>query len=277
MGAIFGKASADENSPYSHDTYIQKALVNDKWLELLFSTHGLDVRLLNPDNVFAHKYIIKFKSSVPDNCNMALLFPTHGSPGKRVLWVPHYAGGDVKTLGRELNQRLRDVANRQDCFLAATSGGYMYRFRGVVGTVYLVWAEYVNIQTVSSQLNTIAKNVPVLVEMDGENAYRSIWVFPDARSTTFAHLCDVTPVADFVLTEPLINGSIFCCESDPRLAAPGRAIPTLSEASADQIATDPVARQVVDMRREERAPFEELEFVPETNVNSNNQPDEENY
>jgi hypothetical protein len=189
------------------------------------------------NNPFRHKYIIKIDFAIPANCIMTVLFPNHPVEKKRVLWTT----GNLQTLSKEINERLRQ-SSREGLQLAVTSRDKFYRFKNVVGTVYLVWAERINMQTLNNQENTILESVPMLIELNGQYGSRNIFVFGNT---------ELTRLHDVQLIHPF-EYPIFCCEVDNRKEQV-RVVSTLSNVQADLITKDPVVRTL--QLHQEPAPF----------------------
>jgi len=236
MGQFFSRS---ETSPFSNSKYINQLIETDQW-QLLLEQGGAGSVVeidLNTDGVnpFKHKYIIKYNSEIPANCIMSVFFPNHSDWKKRILWT----SGDLSTLSREINERLGKERE-----LVVSSGTKFYRFRGITGTVYLVWAEYINQQNINNLEKEIAQQVPVLIELDKHWGYKHIYVFGNTEVT---NLCDVQTFDPFMY-------SIFCCETDSREQII-RKIQTVTNLEADQVTKDLVDRTVVSLDNVE-APFE---------------------
>ncbi len=237
-------------SPFSNSEEIKQLLENDQWQSLLLqkeSDYIVDVYLQNAvsKNPFQHKYIIKFDSEIPPNCNMTVIFPNHPVEKKRILWT----NGNLRDLSLNINSRLKD-SNREGCQLVVTAGNRFYRFHGFTGTIYLVWAERINQQTLNKQDNTIAESIPLLLELNGQWGYRNIFIFGKT---------EITNLQDAQALDPFQH-SIFCCESDPRKENV-RVVATMTNTQADQITKDLVVRSLIS----EPEPFaEELEITPDS-------------
>jgi hypothetical protein len=246
-----------ESHPYSNSANVAHLIENDQWQLTIQQRQGqelqdIDLNCSVVSNPFKHKYIIKFDYQIPTNCIMALLFPNHPIEKRRVLWT----SGRLEDLQREINERIRQ-SSRDGLQLVVTSGDKFYRFYNILGTVYLVWAERINQQTLNNQENTIKEGVPMLIEMNGQHCYRNIYVFGNEQ---------LTKLQDVQTIEPF-HYNIFCCETDRRKDSV-HLVPTMSNSQADQITKDPVVRTLVRMDQEP-PPFSttednELTLVPET-------------
>lgn len=238
-----------ESSPYSNSEYIKKLVVEDQWQSIVSSNESdclVDIQLNSEfsNNPFKHKYIIKIDSLIPHNCIMSVLFPNHPNPKKRVLWTT----GNLIDLSKEINQRLSESA-REGLQLAVTCQNNIYRFHGILGPVYLLWAERINLQTLIREDNIIREFVPILTETNGQYSTRNVFIFGNK---------EVTSLKDVKLLDP-IKEIVYCCETDPRKETI-KQIPTLSNVEADQITKDLVVRSLVNLDNE-RTPFESEEEV----------------
>ena len=160
MGQIISFFKQSESSPFSNSKYINQLIETDQWQILLQQGGGSDQIVeidLNTEavNPFKHKYIIKYNSEIPANCIMSVIFPNHDEWKKRILWT----SGDLTTLSREINDRLGKERE-----LVVTSGNKFYRFRGITGTIYLVWAEYINQQNINNLEKEILRLLWPVVE-----------------------------------------------------------------------------------------------------------------
>lgn len=222
-----------ESSPYSNSERIKRVLENEQWDVV----PGTTVNLERSDNRFRNKYVIQLEAQVPPNCSMALVFPRHPDPKYRVLWP---RGGHNPTL----NERFRQSTPKE---LVATSGDELYRITGMgEGTLYLIWAERINVRTVNQVEAQIMHHVPLLIAMDGRHGYKSIYVFGDR----VLHMEDIDEIH-----EPL-HSTLFCCEMDPRVPQ-GRVVATLSKAASDELASTVVEMESIDGVREPFAPLSE--------------------
>lgn len=238
-----------ESSPYSNSDYIKKLVVEDQWQSIVSTNESdclVDIQLNSEsvNNPFKHKYIIKIDSEIPHNCIMSVLFPNHPNPKKRVLWTTGY----LVDLSKEINQRLSESA-RDGLQLAITCQDKIYRFHGILGPIYLLWAERINLQTLIREDNIIREFVPILTETNGQYSTRNVFIFGNK---------EITNLKDVKLLDP-IQEIIYCCETDPRKETI-KQIPTLSNNEADQITKDLVVRSLVNLDNE-RTPFESEEEV----------------
>ncbi len=237
-------------SPFSNSEVIKQLLETDQWQSLLLQKESeyivdIDLSINSTRNPFQHKYIVKFDSEIPPTCNMTVLFPNHPTEKKRLLWTSGY----LKDLSLAINSRLKE-SNREGCQLIITSGNKFYRFHGFTGTIYLVWAERINQQTLNKQDNTIAEGVPILLELNGQWGYRNIFIFGNK---------EITNLQDVQVLDPFQH-SIFCCETDPRRENV-RIVTTMTNSQADEITKDLVVRSLIH----EPEPFaEELGISPDS-------------
>lgn len=237
-----------QTSEYSHNKEIEQAIHDDKWMSIN-DKEIIDMSTDIFENPFKHKYTIKFNSDIPSNCNMAILFPNHPLSKKRVLWTKSYLG-NLNQFSRELNDRIQK-SNRDHLSVIITSGNHLYQFQGFVGNLYLWWAETINIERVNQIQNEILRNVPVLVETNGQMNCRSLFIF---KESLLVNLNDAT------FFEPIDN-NLYCCETDPRKNEI-KPINTLSNEHANQMAENLVLRRIKELPGDE-LPYplnDDLEF-----------------
>ena len=243
--------------PFSNGPEIARLIENDQWQVILQQRQAAEIIDidLNCDtiaNPFKHKYIMKLDYAIPPNCIMTLIFPNHPVEKMRLLWT----SGSLEELSRQINARIKE-SSRDGVQLVVTSSDKFYRFANIIGTVYLVWAERINQQTLNNQENTIAESIPVLFELNGQFGYRNIFVFGNDKLTKLQD-CEVLYPFQY---------PIFCCETDRRKEQL-YVVSTLSNSQADQITLDPAVRT----QRLDQLPLpfsntttdEELTLVPTT-------------
>lgn len=245
-----------ESSPFSNSNNINELIENDQWQTADGVFFDIDLNSDGSENPFKHKYIIKIDSEIPHNCRMAVLFPNHSNYKKRVLWT----SGHLNHLNTEINSRITESA-REGILLYVSCSDKIYRFKNVIGNVYIAWASRLNIQTpLYREENDIKVHVPILIETNGQWENRNVYIF---GKDDLVHLKDVQ------MHEP-IETNIYCCEKDPRKEFI-RIVPTLTEDQSDQITKDPVVRTLVCFEKEEKSPFsgEELELLVTTDRTTN--------
>lgn len=229
--------SVEEAYPFSITDRMKSEIDTDQWHQTVVQSHGADIEdidfsaeILNP---FQHKYCIKISSSIPYNCKMAILFPYLDNYRQQLLWT----SGDLNTMNRELNRRLRESARELYQMVTVAHDKY-YRFVRFSGTMYLLWAERINRQTINRQENDIFVNVPIVVEMNGYHQMRNCFIF--GGQLTHLSYCQ--------FHEPS-EESVFCCEKDPRKLSIAM-VPTISNDESDAVTTNKVVRTVVTLDKE---------------------------
>lgn len=195
------------SSVYSNSQQIQEIIEKGKWKdidEIVKYQVSVDFDA-SVDRNNNKKYVIKLDSDIPHNCNMTLLFPKN-DVGSSVLWTKSYLG-HIMAFSREINERL-DKCNRAEKGppLVVTSNVSFYAFDNILGKIYLLWANRVNISTQYESLRQIYENVPVVVETNGKMCIRNIFLFNELQPINVKNVEIIMP----------INTFLFCCESDPR-------------------------------------------------------------
>jgi hypothetical protein len=221
-------------------------------------------------NPYKHKYTIKLIAAIPKGMQEGLtfLFPQNDWPKRQIL----AASGLTTTISKEINMRLGE-SKRTGLLMAVAYKSAFYCIEKFTGTMYLAWAERIHHQTINNMVVPSNKeNIPILVEMDGNNRYRNVYVIGDDA---------VLPLVDVMLIEPT-DSNLFCCESDPRQEK-RLDVRTISTEEADRLTTDPIASAVRELQTTEEPPFfatEELLLVEmgtprmDAHVGNSNEPDE---
>lgn len=241
-------------SPYSTSPQLQLELdKTDDWDKL--TKDNDNVRVVTVDlseepysNNFKHKYSVKLDTRISPDCNMTLLFPTHPIEKKRRLSIVNWKHASLQ---KEINARLNESHKTQNVWcLGVTCRGIIYRFQGMKGNLYLLWAERVNQQTVNNQINPIHENVPLIVEMNGSGIYQGVFFFPenDDDPNVDIRMPHVNAL-DCTFLEPYRAG-LFCLETDTQEDE----IPHIlvhSGSEADKITKEEVNRDLLSVDHEQ--------------------------
>jgi hypothetical protein len=236
-----------KSSLYSHSAPIEDLIRTDTW-QTCESKQTFNLSQNTFENPGKHKYTIKLKSDIPSNCNMCILFPNHPLQKKRILWTKSYLG-HLNQFSTELNDRIQKC-NRDNLSIWVSCGNGFFEFQKFVGNIYLFWAETVNIQSVNQFQNVILKDVPLIIETNGQMSNRSLFVFQEENGI-------IINLQDVNLQEPI---GIYCCDTDFRRDTQ-KMIVTLSDRKANQIVEDLVLRRLRELSEDE-LPFvdEETQF-----------------
>jgi len=256
----------------TNNVAIEEQINNDTWQS--FNHHSkVVVDLMKTDvvNPYKHKYIIKLDSSIPPVAaeTTLLLFPNHPEEKKRLLYLHGYS---ITKFARELNARIQKSSREGITFAVAYNDTY-FLFKNVVGNVYLVWPERVNVQTINISENIVHEDpYPILIEKNTANGYLSVYNF---KFREFMSLSDTT-------IHDNIHLNIFCLETDRRDEEKNRRAVIISNSTSDAITKDRLVRQLVSMDDEE-PPFSyrDVKILPTTDrvtnyiVRDPEKPDEE--
>jgi hypothetical protein len=215
-------------SPYSISQDMEQTIQNGSWTEL--PTSVIDFGTDTYSNVFRHNYEIKLSPSVNRDQFIVLIFPHYPFKNKRILRTFDYRRSSSLTI--DINERLRQSQN----VLYVATGDQMYSIQGVIGRLYLVWAECIQQRTINQQLPYVEENVPILIETNGEYEYRNIYVLKSSECINCKNCKILDP-----FQEPL-----FCLEVNPQKES-FKKINTLSNSKADEIARTLVSRELVTM------------------------------
>jgi len=179
-------------SPYAVCPALQKIVLEEEWETLLVQEHSPYFELIDVDlsvgtysNPFRHEYRVATDCNIHTDCPMIILFPHHPVQKKQVLWTCEF--GSMAALGGEINDRLPSfkagtgsVALR-GIQMAVLLDTRVIRVRGTIGTCYVVWLSRYNEISVNDQSSNILRNVPCIVEKNGQMSYRNMVVLtPDA-------------------------------------------------------------------------------------------------
>lgn len=196
---------------------ISKKLEEGSHLDLLIHrqanlVHTIDFTLNTVRQVFCNNlYTIFLTSSINKDHNLVCLFPNHKTENKQVLYSQKFYV--LSSFNKSVNEAL-ETSLEADVKLAICYGNHIFLCKGLVGTVYLLWASHITRTNAASVANTLHQNVPVLINMDGQARVRSVFILK-ANVTEDADL-DRLPVT---VENPklLFNKDIplFVCEVKP--------------------------------------------------------------
>jgi len=251
---------------YNTSAELLQYINNDNWHSIIGQTQGkyvVDVYLNNDDrkyrNVFNQSYVIQIDGKMKKENSLVLLFPRHPDEHKRVLRTNDYR--NYHSLGKEINIRLKDsvcVDSDSAVKLAIVSQDRIYRFRSLLGTAYVIWATRVNQASINDQENTIATDVPVFYEFDGQWNPRNVVIFPvvDEFIEEKSGHYSMYPIQLGCITNLLqTNTVLFSYEADNRKTE-HKTIKTVSADRAEQITRDLVARRYIDNISSSELPFD---------------------
>lgn len=246
------------SSAYNETNEIREIIYANDWPEYtsiakdIGHENLIDVSL-NEDaypNPFKNKYLIKLNTKdVLPGCSMTLLFPCHPDQRKRKTNLQGYIG-NLPALSKLINDYVgassKEPENPQ---LVITCASWFVRFYNITGKVYLFWAEIVNIQHHNNELKATHRNIPVLVETNGQMSVRNVYVFDcEKKQENPLTLADVT-----LIYEP--SPGMFCCDADPRNGEEDAMTKTLDKISVDYIVGYSRVTSNVSKLKDEEGPF----------------------
>jgi hypothetical protein len=229
-------------SPYSNTKRIQEILQKHSWGR----EDCVEVNLNEQEykNPFQHKYIIKLDKNVAPNCNIAMIFPTNPHPKHVILYLTEYTTSGLNVLWKTINDRIKESVSMDQLHFIVSCGDRLYKFRGFTGTIYILWAERINLQTINiGQENDIAEYAPILVEMNGQMDFRNIFLLSEGKLLNRKDV-DIIEPGDF---------DMWSCDTDPRQDNI-KVVPTISNEMADQITRDRVVRSLIRLEKKD-TPF----------------------
>jgi hypothetical protein len=221
------KLSANVSS-YSISQEMEQMIQNGNWTE--FPTSVIDFGTDTYSNIFRHTYEIKLSNCVHRDQSIVLIFPHYPFKSQRILRTSEYRR--ITSLTNDINERLRLSQN----VLYVATGDQLYSIQGVIGRLYLVWAECIQQRTINQQLPRIEENVPLFIETNGEYEYRSIYVLQSIECINSKNCKILEPFQE----------SLFCLEVNPQKES-FKKIDTLSNSKADEITRTAVSRELVTM------------------------------
>ena len=253
------------------DKNLQLLISNDEWQHLLLkSQHNnlvdvrLDDNLRTFSNKYNNKYIVKIADKFIKDKHIMLLFPNHPTENKRILYTHDYS--KIYKLQSEINERINKSFNGETVKLAIVYKDKIYRINDITGTLYVVWSERINCETVNRFQNKIAEYIPVIIEMTGEMKVRNVIPLIDEFIETEYGKQNLYPIA-VPHTTLLIPTDVvvFPCEIDPRNNSKTH-IKTISNNHADIITKDPVVRSVMQGLSGEEPPFSKNDEKDEDSI-----------
>ena len=212
-------------------------------------------------NSFEHTYRLLISPESPRHRgDLICFFPRHPDARKRVLHTRSF--WRTASLSNELNDRLRESRGSLDSgahvLFAVACGARVFRFHDLLGTAYIVWATRINVVTSNSVATDISEGTPLLLEMNGESALRS--VTPLLASNAERNANDLRPElyplqrsACTFIWPPDAPITLLTREADPRVCET-RSIEMVDDVEAERLTRDPINHDAVNMS-EESAPF----------------------
>lgn len=214
---------------------MEELIQNDGWKDL--STTIINFSSDTYSNPFRHKYVIKLSNQVMRNQEIILIFPNYPTKNYKIIRTSDYR--KLSTLQKDINERLA-LSVREGFVFYVAVGNQIYALDGIIGRIYLIWAECINRKTINQQVPDVEESVPIFIETNGKYEYRSIYI---------AGSKECINCKDCELTEP-IGPSLFCLEEDPRKEKL-KSVKVITNSKADEIARTIISRDLVSMDLEE--------------------------
>jgi hypothetical protein len=139
-----------------------------------------------PKNDFQHNtYRVMLHDAVPTVAKNMLVcvFPGHSNKSKRFLQLESY-GGDRDGFNKELNERFLatpewDETYKDKRFLVLY-GAHTYLCKGITGSIYIVWAEYVTRINAGNTASIPHKHVPIILNCNRKYGIKSMYILRPA-------------------------------------------------------------------------------------------------
>lgn len=127
------------------------------------------------------QYQIWFSGEIPKGADVVCLFPNHKNPRAQVLCTGDYTY--LSTLQKDINERfslsLANTSAAGPVRFAVCYGKHVYICDNITDTVYVLWARFINRTNLSTTIKTIHRNVPLIVNMDGQSRIKAIFILKD--------------------------------------------------------------------------------------------------
>lgn len=201
------------NSPYSVLQETKDTIDNNSCFDIINNNLDEVQKISLDDSVYRNavntKYIIKLKSIVQNDIALAILFPTHPEEKKRTLWTQNYYGRPPY-LSKTINERINESLNKDAPQFCLVCNKQYLLFEKIVGKIYLFFAEEINISEYTKKEKVTKKNVPIIVETNGQMSVRNIFIVPESDEKNYPlNIENVT-----ILLQP--GDDYYCCDIDPR-------------------------------------------------------------
>lgn len=194
-----------------------------------------------PDDGYSNRYVILVSATLParkDRGELVCLFPNHRTPKRQVLRASSY--WELSSMNKDINaafaDSLEETAGVGAIKMAVAYGEHVFVCRELTGTIYVVWADYINRINQGNVANTIYSRCPLLINCDGQGRPKAIFVLrPKIPYTEM----DLLPIRKGNPCFMYPREPLFVCEVRPPPNDPPHVVPTISRRNAHAIATAP--------------------------------------
>jgi hypothetical protein len=224
-----GSAAGGGGAPLS--PYIVTHLENGSHLDLVIrqhryagtngnAVHAVDFTRNQVPQVYQNNlYSLYLSSALPSKRllnEVACIFPNARDSvavvrSSSYTWLSSFN----KAVNGALEASLHATDTTGNVKLAVCYGQHVFTCIGITGTVYIVWAEYINKTNPGRVANTIYNNVPVLLNLDGQGRFKAAFILKAVvRDATTSGDLDRLPITH---NNPRIlfpkDTPLFVCEA----------------------------------------------------------------
>lgn len=195
------------------------------------------------------------------------IFPNHKEEKKKIIKASSYflltsLNKDINLAFSNSHEKTGEHDRRK---LAIAYGNCIFDCKEIQGSIYIIYAEYMTRVNQGNVPNTAYENFPLIVNVDGQNRLKSIFVLKkDVKYEFDLHFLPHAP-GNPVIRWP--RDPIFVCESKPE-EQKKEEIPTLSRVVALQTITMPTKGVHTWL------PYEKNVFLKEVKDNNDDDEDE---
>lgn len=185
-----------------------------------------------------YQFLISGDFPVP-RTELACIFPNHKKTQNLVIDANkfHWLTDFNRAINKAFSNSVDNAAIASRVKIAVAYGDHMFLCNDVTGTIYIVWANYVNRINASNVAKTIYTNTPILFNFDGRGKAKSLFILK--TPIKHAHDLELMPITSGspVLIWP--KAPIFVCEVClPH--TPKQALHTMSASKAIALVSQPV-------------------------------------
>ena len=213
-------SSSSSSSSSELDPSISRKIAAGEQLDLLIkppsarTVQTVDFFSNTVRQIYSHnKYTIMLSSSIGTTSPVVCLFLNHKNHRKQVVSSAKYVY--LSSFNKAINAAFSDSLSETDLVgtykLCVCYRKHVYKCKDISGTVYIIWAEYVNRTNAGNVACTIYQNVPILLNFDGQARLKALFILKtdinDESDLMRIAITEHDPVILFNKDDPL-----FVCE-----------------------------------------------------------------
>lgn len=223
-------------------------LIDQEDLNILFNGKHAHKYVKNVDffekastqDPFKSRYIIYMLEELPPKKNhgrdLVCLFPNHPNPKRRVLDSRSYFS--LSSFNTDINNNLKESLDNtkiaSEIKMAVVYGNNVFVCKLITGTVYIIWASYINRINAGNVAHTPYRQVPLIFNLDGQYHVKNIFILKSKITNNEQDLAKL-PITN---GNPLIMQTkpVFVCETQPLDVTKNKLI-TITKQDALQLST----------------------------------------